>query len=269
MWHEVAPALRPYVASMVCYAVHSAPGTHIGVPSAALTLVLPIGAPLDVAWAADPESRRQLSTCLSGLHAAPALIRHDGVQEGVQVGLTPAGSRALLGLPAAPLAGELVELDQVVPQLHHLPERLAAARSWPQRLALVEQHLVRRLEALGEPQLRPELGYALAELTRGVRVDRVAGDIGYSRRHLSTLFRAEYGLTPKSFARVSRFQAVRGRIQEQASAGTLHLASVASWGGYADQAHLTREFKEFTGLAPTSWLEAEFPNFQDTAHLVD
>ena len=65
---------------------------------------------------------------MSGLHAGPAAIHHDGTQRGVQLGLTTAGARALLGVPAGELAGELLELEDVAPDLADLPERLRRAR---------------------------------------------------------------------------------------------------------------------------------------------
>jgi len=32
--------------------------------------------------------------------------------------------------------------------------------------------------------------------------------------------------------------------------------------GYFDQAHLVRDWRRFTGLAPTAWIAHEFRNFQ-------
>ena len=123
------PALAPYVASVMAYDVDlGAPGIHRGLPSTTLTFVLPVGEPLDVGWRAEPASRARRWSTVSGLHAGPAEIRHDGHQAGVQLGLTTAGARALLGLPAAALAGTLVELADVAPALRHLPEQLAGCR---------------------------------------------------------------------------------------------------------------------------------------------
>jgi AraC-like DNA-binding protein len=42
----------------------------------------------------------------------------------------------------------------------------------------------------------------------------------------------------------------------------LALAELAASNGYADQAHLAREFREFTGLSPSQWLADEFPIVQ-------
>ncbi|MEV0729254.1 AraC family transcriptional regulator [Polymorphospora sp. NPDC050346] len=251
----IPPALAPYVASLSAYDVDlGAPGVHRGLPGTTLTFVLPVGEPLDVGWRGDDASRGRRWTTLSGLHAHPAEIHHDGKQVGVQLGLTTAGARALLGMPAAELAGSLVELDVVVPSLRHLPEQLADCAP-EARAALVADVLLERLTDHDEP--RAEVGRALARLTRGATVQDVADDVGYSRRHLGTLVRRECGMTPQEVRRLGRFERTRAVL------GRVPLAEVAQRCGYADQAHLTREWVRLAGCPPTTWLREEFPFLQD------
>jgi AraC-like DNA-binding protein len=255
----VTPALAPYVASLVAYDVDlGEPGVHRGLPSTTVTFVLPVGQPLDVGWRGVPPSRAARWSTVSGLHAHPAEIHHDGHQRGVQLALTTLGARALLGLPAAALSGEMLELEDVAPRLRHLPERLAACPA-TERLALLERVLTAELAHHDAPEPRAEVGRALARLTRGASVQRVADEVGYSRRHLTTLVRAECGLTPKEVQRVARFQASRALL------GRARLAAVAPACGYADQAHLTREWVTLAGCTPTTWLREEFPFLQDLA----
>ncbi|WP_244927904.1 AraC family transcriptional regulator [Nocardioides sp. W7] len=257
----VPAALAPYVSSLVAYDVDlGGPGVHRGLPSTSLTFVLPVDAPLEVSWAGRPASRTTGWSSVSGLHAAPAQIHHDGTQRGVQLALTPAGARALLGLPAAALAGELLELGELAdlsPGLRHLPERLAGEPDRSRWAALVERELLRAVVRNGEPHPPAAVGRALARLTRGARVQEVAEEVGYSRRHLATLVRAECGLTPKALQRVARFERSRGLV------GRRPLAEVATRCGYADQAHLTREWTALAGCPPTTWLREEFPFLQD------
>lgn len=255
MASPVRGSLAPYVASVVAYDVAlGAPGVHRGLPGTTLTFVLPVGEPLDVGWAGAPGSRARRWSTVSGLHAHPAEIHHDGHQAGVQLELTTTGARALFGVPAAALAGELLELDDVAPWLRALPERLheAPPAAWS---ALVEQTLAAAL--VDAPAPRAEVGRALARLTRGAAVQEVADEVGYSRRHLVGLVRAECGLAPKQVQRLGRFAASRSLI------GRVPLAEVAHRCGYADQSHLTREWSALAGCTPTTWLREEFPFLQD------
>ncbi|CAI9415224.1 helix-turn-helix domain-containing protein [Nocardioides sp. T2.26MG-1] len=255
-----AAPLAPYVASLSAYDVDlGAPGIHRGLPSTTVTFVLPVGEPLDVSWAGEPGSRRCGWSSLSGLHPHPAEIHHRGRQEGVQVALTFAGARALLGLPAAALAGGLLELDELeaaVPRLRHLPERLAAAQP-AERAAVVASALHAELARRQPDSPRGEVERACHLLARGVPVQAVADDVGYSRRHLGALVRAETGLSPKQVQRLGRFEASRARV------GRVPLADVAHACGYADQAHLTREWVALAGCPPSTWLREEFPFLQD------
>lgn len=253
----VAAALAPYVSSLTAYDVDlGAPGVHRGLPGTTVTFVLPVGEPLDVGWRGSPGSRERRWSTVSGLHAHPAEIHHDGHQAGVQLALTTAGARALLGMPAAELAGELLELADVVPALRHLPEQLAACAP-AEREQAVQAVLLRRLVDTGAAAPRAEVGRALARLTRGDTVQDVADDVGYSRRHLGSLVRQECGLTPRDVRRLGRFE------QSRAQLGHRSLAAVASACGYADQAHLTRDWVELAGCPPTTWLREEFPFLQD------
>jgi len=257
----VPTPLAPYVASVAAYDVDlGEPGIHRGLPSTSLTFVLPVDAPLEVSWAGRPASRTRGWSSVSGLHAAPAEIRHDGTQRGVQLALTPAGARALFGVPASALAGELLELGELsdlTPGLRNLPERLAGESDPTRWTDLVERELLRALVHHGDPSVPAAVGRALARLTRGAGVQEVAAEVGYSRRHLTTLVRAECGLAPKELQRVARFERSRVLL------GRRPLAEVASRCGYADQAHLTREWGVLAGCPPTTWLREEFPFLQD------
>ncbi|MBG6096706.1 helix-turn-helix domain-containing protein [Nocardioides luteus] len=256
----VPDVLRPYVTSLIAYDVDfGAPGMHRGMPSTEVTFVLSVDDPLVTSWGSGGEPVTAWSL-VSGLHTRPATIHHRGYQRGVQLGLTTVGVRALFGMPAAAWRGELLALDEVAAPggVRHLPEQLAEAdpRQWER---LVVTGLVDALARHGEPGPRAEVGRALALLTGGAGVQEVADDVGYSRRRISDLVRAETGVAPKQFQRLARFDRSRGLV------GRMPLAQAASICGYADQAHLTREWQEFAGCTPTTWLHEEFPFVQDLA----
>lgn len=256
-----ADALRPYVAALQPYDVVGEPGVHLGLPSTNLTLVLAVDEPLDVGWAAAPDSRDRFWANLSGLNTAAAEIHHGDRQRGVYLDLTPAGARALLGVPAGELGGQLLDLADLAPDLRHLPEQLAETppEHWG---AVVATALTAALARRDEPGPRAEVGHALAALTRGEQVARVADEVGYSRRHLGDLVRAETGVSPAAYRRLARFELSRPLVAA-ALRGSGTLADAAAGAGYADQSHLTREWTALAGVSPTEWGRRELPSVQD------
>lgn len=269
--HAVHPRLRPYVAAAVGYRHEGLPpGEHRGLPSPFLTVVITLDEPLRMAAHPDPmQPPGSYDALVGGLHTRPARIAHPGRQAGIQLSLTPAGARALLGCPAGALASLDCPLDAVLGALGtELVDRVRTASTWPARFAVLEEALLRQV---GDGALRPELAEAwrLTTATAGrLPVAEVAARVGWSVRHLEQRFRGETGLGPKEAARVVRFDRARRALAGRAAAGRpLDLAGLAGAAGFADQAHLTREWRAFSGLPPTRWLAAEFGFVQDTAAL--
>jgi AraC-like DNA-binding protein len=266
VWEAVAarPAgpLRAVVAEHHGYRQRGMPpARHLGLPSPWLTLIFTLDEPLYVARHPDPQQAPgQYLALLGGLHTTPAVIAHDGAQSGVQLQVSPLAARALLGLPAGELAGlDLPAADLLGRLGADLPEQLQAAGSWAARFRLLDD----RLGRLVDPDRTPPP----AEVRRAWRVLRASGgtariadvarEVGWSERHLAARFRTEIGLAPKAAARVIRFDRARQMVPGMPA------AVVAATCGYADQAHLVRDFVAFTGLGPRGWLAAEVGNLQD------
>ena len=159
----------------------------------------------------------------------------------------PGGAAAFLGVPAGELTGQHVPLaDLWGPEAVRLRERLLEAAAPHERIALLETALLERLRHGRSPHRA--LGAAVAQLRRpGVRVARLASQLGLSHRRFVEVFTAGVGLSPKRFQRVARFQrALALAARPDAPAW----GEVALECGYADQSHLIREFVDFTGRSP-------------------
>ncbi|MGR7024527.1 helix-turn-helix domain-containing protein [Geodermatophilus sp. URMC 62] len=265
--HRPHPGLRGLVARAVGYRQEGMPpGVHRGLPSPTLTLVVTLDDPLDVAAHPDPaQAPGRYDALLGGLHTTPALLRHPGRQAGLQLDLTPLGARRLLGVPAGELAALDVDLaDALGPVGTELVDRVRAADGWPARLAAAEQ-VLRRVAGDGGPA--PEVAEAWRLTLAGggrLRVAELARRVGWSERHLTVRFRAETGLGPKEAARVVRFDRARRVLAARVASGRRpDLAGLAAAAGFADQAHLTRDWRAFSGLPPLRWLAAEIGFVQD------
>lgn len=263
-----APELARHVGGYVGYRYQGfGAGVHAGLPSRSVSLVVSLDDPLDLVRMPDPsQPPARLQAAIGGLQDRPLLIRHDGTQFGVQIELSPDGIGAILGIPAAELAGSVIDADTVLgPWGGELTGRLAEAPGWAARFAAIDDLLIRRLRTVSAPPPpSPELRRAWSQLgvTEGGRgVADLADDVGWSRRHLSERFRREYGLSPKTMGRVLRFERARRMLTRQPSPS---LADVAVSAGYSDQSHLTREWNRLAGDSPASWLAAEqLPFVQD------
>jgi AraC-like DNA-binding protein len=277
--HRYRPGepLRRYVAWYTGYRQRGVPpATHRGLPSPYLTLIFTLDEPLSIEAHPDPgQPPGEFRALLGGLHSAPALIRHEGAQSGLQLALRPPGVRALLGLPAGQLADLDVHAEAVLGGVcAELRDRVRSVTSWRERFAILDEILLRQLvtgSAHGtRAAVAPEVLWAWRQLLRAggaVRVADLAAETGWSSRHLASRFRAEIGLTPKAAARVIRFDRAKQTLIARVGTGAYQdsgyqLADLAADAGYFDQAHLAREFRALAGVPPSQWLAEEFRNVQ-------
>jgi AraC-like DNA-binding protein len=255
---EPAPALRPYVSAYTGYVQEAGPrATHQGLASPHLTFLLCLDGRVEMLANAD---RRKppgtFAALVGGLHDGPAEIATGDPQTGLQLRLTWRGARTLLGLPAAELAGDTVDLGALLGRrTETLLDRLSSTAGWAERFALLDAELAAlAARGRGERGVLPEVGYAwdrLAETGGNLRIGDLAGEVGWSRRHLGEKFRAETGLAPKAAARVMRFERACDLLR---GPGRPALARVAADTGYVDQAHLSRDFRDLAGITATAWL---------------
>jgi AraC-like DNA-binding protein len=259
-WVERVPAarLRPFVDRYVGYRmIGYAPGVHRGLPAAHMTFIVSIGRPIDVVAQTSPaQGPRAYGCVISGLAASPALIAHDGNQEGVAIELTPLGSRALLGMPAAEIWDLSLELSDVAGSIGvELWERLQIDRSWDQRFLTCDE-VLGRMTGSGEVAADLRRSWHLLVASAGrLSVAELAAETGWTRQHLGRRFRQEFGLPPKLAARVLRFDRARRMLQSVPS--YISISQVAAACGYFDQSHLCREFAELAGCSPTELVASE------------
>jgi AraC-like DNA-binding protein len=236
----------------------STPMRRLEAPFGGIVLILSFGEPLRL-WDAEGRDGTHVSFA-AGLSDAPTFTEHSGSQHGIQLDLTPPAARALLGLPLRELTNRVVSFgDLIGPAEGELVERLPEAATWRARFALLDTAIGRRLEAAERTTPAP-IVEAWDRLTRShgqLEIGELAGDLGYSRRRLSTLFAEEIGLGPKTFARVIRFERAVGLLGRDDGA---RFAEIAHRCGYYDQAHLNRDFREFAGTSPGEYVGRLLPD---------
>lgn len=181
-------------------------------------------------------------------------------------GMEVVGLRLSLGAAPTVLGGSAAEiLDRRIALSDHwgcdvearLATRIATAQSTDDRVRQLMDAVASRAGSRAAPD---DLDAAIAsELRRpGVRVDRLAARVGLSERQLRRRCRYAFGYPPSTLARLLRLQRFL-RLARGASKGRLSLAALAHEVGYADQAHLSRDCRVFTGFAPSYFLASTGP----------
>ncbi|MDQ2803030.1 MAG: helix-turn-helix domain-containing protein [Pseudomonadota bacterium] len=261
--HFLAPTDRqaPFVRRFNAYAEENTGfARRRELPSGLATLVFNLGQELRVEH---PVGVRTAYPGGTGFYTGPsstyAVTETDRAQAGAQIMLTPLGARRLLGLPLAEVSDQMIDpIDLFGGAAREVIERLQGANSHSRRLAILEQEVERRLAAATE--VAGDLAWATQRLqaTSGrIGVGALAAELGCSRKHLTVRFRRELGVSPKRLARVLRFARATRLLGRDRIASWAKLADIC---GYADQAHLTREFREFAGSPPTAFLRRVLPD---------
>jgi AraC family transcriptional regulator len=91
--------------------------------------------------------------------------------------------------------------------------------------------------------------YIQANYAREIKLEDVAAAVHLSPFHLARLFKQVSGLSPHQYLVQVRVNAARSLLS--AGSGQRSLAEVAAAVGFADQSHLTRQFKRHFGLTPS------------------
>lgn len=162
--------------------------------------------------------------------------------------LRPGTAQMLFGVSAAELAERHTPLrDLWGVRADHAVEQLLGAPSPQQQLTVLESLLAAQLSNL--KGLHPALAQAL-QSERDWRVEEWVRSSHYSHRGFICIFKQATGLSPKRYARLLRFQQLLAALRSSHSAT---LADLAYSAGYSDQAHMTREFREFAGMTPLQY----------------
>jgi AraC-like DNA-binding protein len=143
-----------------------------------------------------------------------------------------------------------------------LMERLALAEGLSGRLRLMDEFLVGLCavaregnRVAGYAARAIVAGYAsrsMAECEGRMTLRSLQEELRVTERSLQRLFAEHVGVSPKVFSRICQFQPAF----RQLSAGNFaRLSDIAYDNGYADQSHLIRVFREFTGFTPGEYLE--------------
>jgi AraC-like DNA-binding protein len=121
--------------------------------------------------------------------------------------------------------------------------------STTQQIALLDTFFLRWLQLPTNYVMTLRLARTLATTMDDLAIWQLCREAGYSFRSVDRFFRQFFGLSPKFYARIIRFQKALSMLPNP----QLGLAEIAFACGYYDQAHLNKEFQSFAAQTPSQY----------------
>lgn len=198
---------------------------------------------------ATPEGLQPLSSpFLVGLLNQPAHFYAQNQLEIIAIRCFPWTVFDLLGLPAGKDGVRTVE--HPIARLQARLAKWVAAGQVEEAIAEVRQYFLDDQPELAPDQLLGKAGEALRAAHGTLPVSQVAAAAHATVRTLERKFKQAAGHTVKDVSGLMRFEQVRNHLWQQPAA---NLAGLAQDFGYTDQAHLSREFKRYSGTTPAAF----------------
>ena len=164
------------------------------------------------------------------------------------VRLKPGAAFLFTRNPVRDLVGERMRLAEIAPdEALGFEQRLQSASTVDQHFDALEELMLSRLAGRSiHPCVQKAI--EIVEQSGGqIRIAELARSCDISTRGLARLLGTWLGLSPKTLARVTRFQRFLQHMETEPNESS---AARAIDLGYFDQAHLTKEVAQFFGATP-------------------
>lgn len=223
------------------------------VPDGDVKLIVPLAGGIRCQIGPTARLHRESRLIVSGMRTLPGELSFPDGVDAIGVIIRPEAAYRLLGPPHHRLTNATFDGEEIFDaKARHLQGELLAIPREEDRVAHLQARLCQWLRAHDERDLVFEYAVARLKHSEGrVRIETVAHDAGWSRRHLERRFLERIGVGPKELASVFRFQAMYKRMRRTAQGRYAALIQ----DHYFDQSHFLKAFKQYTGLTPRAYSE--------------
>ena len=187
---------------------------------------------------------------LHGQTIAPSKLSCSGKFSAVGVSFQPHALKSVFGIDACEFTHAGFDLNSIQNKKHiNLSEQIINEESVEGKIKMLSNYLLYRHQT-NDRQTEDMIKDAVAQIVQSkgnLSLKELQQKLNLSERSLERKFNQSIGISPKLFSRICRFQESLNQLQTRSYD---KLSDIAYENQYADQSHLIRTFKEFTGLSP-------------------
>lgn len=199
------------------------------------------------------KTNRVKTAWLSGMHCEPLTISYSGHSHLVGIRFQPNGLYPFLSFPVHETVNQVENLNMIWgSDGEEVCEKLSSCMTNHQLFEILHIFLLKRLIdfKLSHQSL---IVHALEKMKRqpAIGVNDLAASLGYSGRHFQRIFKDQTGLAPKTMIQLLRFEQVYTSLHSNKELNPFTMDTF----GYHDQSHFIKEFKRFSGMTPTEYLQ--------------
>jgi AraC-like DNA-binding protein len=217
-----------------------------------MEIVLHLGEPFALVGD-DGVARQQAEVLVAGQLTGPIQLAARGTADVVGIRFRPATARAVFRFPAHEVTGAVDPLAARMPRLAGaLLDAAHRTSGSAGRVAALGAALARFVVQEPAPLIAEAMRSLAAAHPPPIR--QLAARLGVTPRTLQRRVIEEVGVPPKMVHRVARFRRAF-RLLDRTPLG--RWAAVAAATGYYDQAHMIRDFRDFTGASPQEFFRTD------------
>jgi AraC-like DNA-binding protein len=186
---------------------------------------------------------------LDGQRKSPVGIVQYGEIHLLGVRFKAGGLAAFVPFPVHEVLNQTVSVRDIFGRAADELEGRLYETSVEERIALLDSFFLRRLRLPPSYVMTLDLVRRLSTAMDDLAIGQLCHDAGYSYRSVDRFFRQFFGISPKFYARIVRFQGALRLLSQ------LHvpISEIAFRCGYYDQAHLSSEFQAFAAQTPSQY----------------
>ena len=257
MYHKVylpSADLQPFIYSYIIIKI------DIG-NSVETSYIIPHGCPQLIFFCSNP-SKYMLDIHDEGMHFRcqsfvggqinrPIFFEYSGYSKAVAVMFKPSGIYHLLNIPQHEFTNQICDLNLLLGRKRNFIDHIISAPSDTMKIQKTEA-LLRTYLKNNYQKTKIDMAVDMIIKNKGnINMKKIKSELYFAHRTFERRFQKIIGLTPKEYAKIVRFNHIFKLIRSNPDFDWQDITLLC---GYYDQSHLIRDFKRFTDIHPTSYM---------------